>query len=128
MVMSNLLILATDESPQILFDPSRGILDISGKSLPEDINMFYTPLEEAVIEYVKNPLPNTTINFDLLYLNSSSTKRILEIITHLEPIHKQGFVVTINWFFGQYDDDMREEGEGFAVLTELPVNIIAKSE
>jgi hypothetical protein len=128
MAMSNLLILATDESPQILFDPSRGILDISGKSLPEDINMFYAPLEDAVIEYVKNPLPNTTINFDLLYLNSSSTKRILEIITHLEPIQKQGFTVTLNWFYGQFDDDMREEGEGFAVLTELPVNIIAKSE
>jgi hypothetical protein len=126
--MSNLLILATDESPQILFDLGRGMLDISGKSLPEDINLFYTPLEDAVIEYIKNPQTNTTINFDLIYLNSSSTKRILEIITYFELIFKQGFKVSINWFYGQYDDDMREEGEGFAVLTELPVNIISKSE
>jgi hypothetical protein len=104
------------------------MLDISGKSLPEDINLFYTPLEDAVIEYIKNPQTNTTINFDLIYLNSSSTKRILEIITYFELIFKQGFKVSINWFYGQYDDDMREEGEGFAVLTELPVNIISKSE
>ncbi len=126
--MNKLLILATDESPQILFDPGRGMLDISGKSLPEDINEFYEPLEEAVIEYIKNPQPITTVNFDLLYLNSASTKRILEIITHLEKIFHSGYKVNLNWYYGQYDDDMRDEGEGFAMLTELPVNIIIKSE
>lgn len=126
--MNNLLILATDESPQILFDPRRGMLDISGKSLPEDINDFYTPLEKAVIEYVKNPQPLTTINFDLLYLNSASTKRILEIVSHFEQIYSTGSKVVMNWYYGQYDDDMREEGEGFAMLTDIPVNILVKSE
>lgn len=125
--MSKLLILATDESPQILFDKSRGILDISGKSLPEDINDFYTPLEEAVKEYAKNPLQETFINFDLMYLNSSSTKRILEIITHFEPLQLEGKKVVFNWYYNQFDDDMRDEGEEFARLTDLPINIICKS-
>lgn len=126
--MNSLLILATDESPQILFDPSRGMLDISGKSLPEEINDFYTPLEKVVIEYVKSPQPVTTINFDFLYLNSASTKRILEIVTHFEQIYSTGSKVILNWYHGQYDDDMREEGEGFAMLTDIPVNILVKSE
>lgn len=125
--MNKLLILATDESPQIVFDPARGMLDISGKSLPEDINDFYTPLEDAVIEYVKNPQSQTTINFDLMYLNSASTKRILEIVSHFEKIYHAGSKVNMNWYYGQYDDDMREEGEGFAMLTDIPVNILVKS-
>jgi hypothetical protein len=126
--MSRLLILATDESPQILFDPGRGMLDISGKSLPEDINEFYDPLEQAVLKYAKSPQPVTTINFDLMYLNSSSTKRVLSIITHFEEIHKKGFKVLFNWYYNEFDEDMRDEGEEFGRLTDLPVNIIVKSE
>jgi hypothetical protein len=126
--MNRLLILATDESPQILFDPGRGMLDISGKSLPEDINEFYDPLEQAVLKYVKSPQPVTTINFDLMYLNSSSTKRILSIITYFEEIHNKGFKVLFNWYYNEFDEDMRDEGEEFGRLTDLPVNIIVKSE
>lgn len=124
--MDKLLIMATDESPQVLFDPGRGILDLAGKSLPEDINEFYTPLEDAVKNYMKMPQNETIINFDLVYLNSSSTKRILEIITYFESIHKKGYKVTLNWYYNQYDEDMMEEGEEFARLTEVPVNIIEK--
>ena len=126
--MSKLLILATDESPQIHFDPSRGILDISGKSLPEDIEQFYKPLEESVIEYAKNPQKVTIINFDMLYLNSSSTKKVLEIITHFEQLHRDGLKVDINWYFTEFDDDMKEEGKEFARLTEIPVKLIPKKE
>ncbi len=126
--MSKLLILATDESPQIHFDPSRGILDISGKSLPEDIEQFYNPLEEAVKKYVEKPQQVTTINFDMLYLNSSSTKKVLEIVTKFEPLHRNGLKVDINWYFAEFDEDMKEEGDEFARLTEIPVRLISKKE
>jgi hypothetical protein len=126
--MSRLLILATDESPQIIFDPSRGMLDISGKSLPENINEFYDPLEQAVVKYTQSPQPITAINFDLMYLNSSSTKRILTIIKYFEDLHAKGFKVVFNWYHSEFDEDMKDEGEAFARLTELPLNIIAKSE
>ncbi|MDD2279430.1 MAG: DUF1987 domain-containing protein [Bacteroidales bacterium] len=126
--MAKLLILATDESPQIMFDPSRGILDISGKSLPEDIHDFYSPLEQAVVEYIDNPQPETKISFDLVYLNSASTKRILEIISHFEKLHNLGDKVVFNWYYNQFDDDMRDEGEEFSRLTDLSIKIIEKSE
>lgn len=126
--MSKLLILATDESPQIHFDPSRGILDISGKSLPEDIEQFYSPLEESVKNYVKKPQQTTTINFDMLYLNSSSTKKVLEIVTLFEDMHRNGLKVNINWYYEEFDEDMKDEGEEFARLTEIPVVLISKKQ
>lgn len=125
--MNKLLILASDETPQILFDPSRGILDISGRSLPEDITEFYTPLEDAVKVYIGKPQPVTTINFDLTYLNSASTKRVLEIITLFEAIYRKGSKIVFNWYHDEFDEDMREEGEEFARLTEIPIKIISKS-
>lgn len=126
--MAKLLILATDESPQIMFDPSRGILDIFGKSLPENISDFYSPLEQAVVEYIDDPQPETTISFDLVYLNSASTKRILEIICHFEKLYNSGGKVIFNWYYDQFDEDMRDEGEEFARLTDLSVKIIKKPE
>lgn len=126
--MAKLLILATDESPQIMFDPSRGILDIFGKSLPENIIDFYSPLEQAVVEYIDNPQPETIISFDLVYLNSASTKRILEVIRHFEKLHNSGGKVVFNWYHDQFDEDMRDEGEEFARLTDLAVKIIKKPE
>lgn len=126
--MSKLLILATDESPQIHFDPSRGIMDISGKSLPEDIDQFYKPLEELVKHYVSKPQKVTTVNFDMQYLNSASTKKVLEIVTHLEALSKNGLEVKINWYFDEYDEDMKEEGDEFARLTDIPLTLIPKKE
>ncbi|MDD2198062.1 MAG: DUF1987 domain-containing protein [Bacteroidales bacterium] len=126
--MAKLLIMATDESPQIMFDPSRGILDIFGKSLPENINDFYSPLDQAVVKYIENPQPETTISFDLAYLNSASTKRILGIIYHFEKLYKSGAKVILNWYYDQFDEDMRDEGEDFARLTDLPVKMIQKLE
>lgn len=122
------MILATDESPQIHFDPTRGMLDISGKSLPENIEEFYEPLEESVRAYIVHPQQTTTINFDMIYLNSSSTKKVLEIITLFENIFRKGNKVALNWYHEAFDEDMKEEGEEFARLTEIPVTIISKTE
>jgi hypothetical protein len=122
--MELLEIAATDESPQIRFDPYKGLLEINGKSLPENIKEFYQPLEEAVIAYVNNPLPVTNIMFNLIYLNSASTKKILEIVTQFEHIQKKGFSVNFYWYYRENDDDMLEEGEGFSRLTDLPMQLV----
>jgi hypothetical protein len=122
--MELLEIEATDESPQIRFDPYKGLLEINGKSLPEHIQEFYKPLDDAVRKYVQNPLPVTNIMFNLVYLNSSSTKKILEIVTHFEEVAKRGLVVNFLWFYKENDEDMLEEGEGFARLTSLSMQLV----
>lgn len=125
--MSRIEISATDESPAILFDSEKGLLEISGRSLPEDPKKTYFPLEQAVLEYLLNPLKQTTINFTFDYLNSASTKRILRIISHFEEQHRVGIQVTLNWYYDEFDEDMREEGKEFARLTSIEVNLIKRT-
>jgi len=120
--MEKLLIEEREDSPSILFDKTIGFIEIKGKSLPEDAIVFYSSLEEAVKQYVNNPKQKTTLNFKLEYLNSSSAKKILEIITLLEPLPQKGFLVDINWYYKDEDEDMLEEGQEFARMTDLPVN------
>jgi hypothetical protein len=125
---SKLFLPSTDESPKILFDPSIGLLEMDGKSLPEDVTGFYFPLENLVIEYAQSPLPVTQINLRFSYLNSASTKKVLEIINKFEPVYQKGLEVNINWFYIENDDDMKDEGEEFARLTDIPINIIMSIE
>lgn len=119
--MDNIFTEATEDSPSILFDGELGLIEIKGKSLPEDAKLCYAPLHRLVKEYVGSPQNKTTINFRLEYLNSSSAKKILEIITLLEELPSKGFLVELKWFYNADDEDMQEEGEEFKRMTDLPI-------
>lgn len=121
--MEKFFIEASEDSPSILFDGELGLIEIKGKSLPEDAILCYTPLYKTVQEYIKEPKNITTINFRLVYLNSSSAKKILEIITLLENLPSQGYQVEIKWFYHAEDEDMQEEGEEFKRMTDLPISL-----
>jgi len=112
---------ATEDSPSIMFDGELGVMEIKGKSLPEDAIVCYTPLYQAVSEYVKSPKDKTTVNLRLEYLNSSSAKKILKIINLLEELPSQGYPVEINWHYNENDEDMLEEGMEFRRLTTLNI-------
>ena len=119
--MEKLFIEATIDSPSILFDGDKGIIEIAGKSLPENAIVCYSPLQQLVKEYVVSPQPKTVINFRLEYLNSSSAKNIVEILTLLEQLPLKGFVVEVKWFYKAEDDDMLEEGEEFRRMISIPI-------
>jgi len=121
--MTKFVIEASEDSPAINFDGENGLIEISGKSLPEDAIVYYAHLEKLVMEYVQSPQKNTTVNFNLEYLNSSSAKKILEIITLLESLPAKGYKVVINWFYKSEDYDMLEEGEEFRRMTDLTVTL-----
>ncbi len=121
--MDKYFIEASEDSPSILFDGEVGLIEIKGKSLPEDAKACYSQLQHLVKEYIKSPLSNTRLNFRLEYLNSSSAKKILEIITLLEELPPRGFHVEIKWFFNADDEDMHEEGEEFRRMTDIPISL-----
>ena len=121
--MENYYNEATVDSPSMLFDTEKGLIEIKGKSLPEDAIICYSPLLLLVREYVKSPKPKTTLVFRLEYLNTSSSKKILEIISLLEELPSKGYAVEIKWFYNTNDEDMHDEGEEFKKMTDLPISL-----
>jgi len=114
------------DSPMVLADGQSGYFEVNGKSLPEDAVEFYKPLENYVQEYVKSPQQKTTINLKLEYLNTSSSKKLLDIIGYFEALPSQGYEVELNWYHRDEDQDMIDEGVEFAHMTSLKVNFIVE--
>jgi hypothetical protein len=124
--MDKLIIESRIDTPKVVADGNAGLFEISGKSLPEDAFEFYKPLEKYVQGYIKQPQPKTTINLKLEYLNSSSSKKLLDVIGYFEQLFKHGYQIELNWFHHDEDQDMIDEGTEFANMTSLRVNFIAE--
>jgi len=116
---------ATPKTPSIEFDSSQGLLEIKGRSNPENTIDFYRPLVAWIDEYVQNPAENTIVNVHLEHFNTSSSKSILEVFKALEPIHKGEKEVVVNWFYEDDDEDIMEAGENYESITGLPFRMVA---
>ena len=118
--METLKIEGTEDSPKIILDPGENILEISGRSLPEDVNTFYEPILSWIEEYAKDPQENTVFNFKLTYFNTASSKVILDILTQFEEMIEEGRQVLVRWHFPEEDEDMQEAGKEFDEMIEVP--------
>jgi hypothetical protein len=116
----------TDDLPGVAIDPELGTIDFWGQSLPEDSIQFFRPIIEAVKEYMQNPRPKTVLNLKLIYLNTSSSKKMIEISSILEAGFQDGLDIEINWICSADDEDMMDEGKEYARLVGIPVNFITE--
>ena len=122
--MDTININGTLKTPAIITDPNQGLIDIKGRSNPENSVAFYKPLFDWLVEYVKEPLDSTTVNIQLEHFNTSSSKCILEVFKKLEYIKKVNKDVIVNWYYEKNDEDILEAGENYEAMTNLPFKMI----
>ena len=121
--MQALIIKATDETPTTTLDPEKNVFEFSGKSLPEDVTTFYGPVLTWLTNYGETPRSNTTVDFKLVYFNTASSKLILDILFLLEKIHESGTSIQIKWHYEEEDEDMKEAGDEYSDLVEVPFQL-----
>ena len=122
--MEPINIESTPKTPSIKFLQEDGVVEIKGRSIPENSIEFYKPLVDWLEEYAKNPLNKTMVNIQLEYFNTSSSKCILDVFKKLEAIHKSKHEVVINWFYEEDDEDMLEAGEDYESIIRVPFKMI----
>ena len=122
--MEPINIEGTAKTPAIKYDPENGIVEIKGRSIPENSIEFYKPLVDWLEEYAKQPLKKTQVNMQLEYFNTSSSKCILDVFKKLEAIHKAKNDVVINWYYEEDDEDMLEAGEDYQAIINVPFKMI----
>jgi len=115
---------ATEDTPEIILDKEKEVFEISGRSLPEDVNSFYQPFLNWIEVYTNNPNPNTIFKFKFSYFNTASSKIILDILTMLEKMIEEGHNVVVRWYFQKEDEDMLEAGEEFSEMVEVPFELV----
>ena len=118
--METIKIQGTEDTPKIILDAENDILEISGRSLPEDVSSFYEPVLNWLNEYAENPKKQTVFNFKLTYFNTASSKLLLDILMKLEEMHEKGQDVLIRWHYPEDDEDMAEAGEEYADIVDVP--------
>jgi len=132
--MENLLIQATEFSPKILFDVKKQKFELTGISRPEDVIAFYESILFKIERYIKktieetNDLKNFTFNlrFDLTYMNSASSKYILQILDHFKQLYLKEANIVVDWLYDDVDDQIFEDGEDLSDVIKIPFNLIAR--
>jgi hypothetical protein len=121
--MNPLRIEETAFSPEVVLDKARSRFEFYGKCFPEDSYEFFTPIVDWFRQYVIAPNRETNVIIKLDYFNTSSSKRIIDILNILKEIHKQKKVIMIHWYYRTGDDDMFETGETFSEIVSLPFKL-----
>ena len=123
--MDTLLIEGAEDVPKIILDKDKETFEFEGKSLPEDVIEFYSPVFKWCEEYSKDPNPVTDVKMKISYYNSASQRAINEVFTILKKSELRNSKVTINWYYDEDDEEMLESGEEFADITKLNFNYIS---
>ncbi|SMO77397.1 protein of unknown function [Saccharicrinis carchari] len=118
----------TPKTPSIRFDGEKGIIEIKGRSIPENSIEFYKPLIDWLEEYSAQDQDQTAVNVQLEYFNTSSSKCILDLFKKLEGLYKKGQKVEVNWYYEEDDEDMFEAGEDYQSIINIPFKMIEMEE
>ncbi|MBP8791492.1 MAG: DUF1987 domain-containing protein [Breznakibacter sp.] len=122
--MEIIKIKGTEDTPSVILDKGQNVFEISGRSLPEDVSMFYEPILSWIDEYAEAPNAETVFNFKLEYFNTASSKVILDILLKFEDINEKGNKVVVKWHYREDEEDMLEAGEEYADIVEIPFEYV----
>lgn len=125
--MKPLYIKATDSTPEIHFDLGKNIFYIKGKSVFNEVDEFYNPLIEWLKKIEGKAIQPILFQFDLEYFNIISSKRILFVLYTLNELRNNGMDIQVSWSFSVEDEDMKEVGEDYACMVNLPFNFVCKT-
>ncbi len=110
--------------PTVKFLAKQGSCEISGESFLEETIKFYQPLFEWLREFTAEIRKPITFNVKLTYFNTSTSKCILTLLGILKKFEDDGGEVTVNWFYDEDDEDMKDDIEDYVVDSGMKINLI----
>jgi len=126
--MEKIFIEPTRVTPLVNFDPDKGLLEIKGRSSPENSILFYQKILDGLDDFAQSDKPGFQANFSFEYFNTSSSKCLFDVFKKLSKLDEVGKKLVINWYYEEDDEDMMEAGEDYADLLDLEFNFLAIEE
>ncbi len=121
--MTNLEIEPKFNTPSINFNAGSGYLLMKGRSIPEDPESFYDPILTWLEEYFKETEQESVLEFRFEYVNSGSSKYLLELLRRLQKMVKAGKAIKIIWCFETDDESIEDLGEHYKFTVDIPMEI-----
>lgn len=124
--MKDLNIAGTPSTPTITSDHHAGVLFLSGDSYPENSFELFGPVITWVETYLSESTQPLRLELELLYLNTSSVKAVMEIFDTLEAAHQRQRQVSVTWYFDQKNERVGELAEEFKEDCTFPFTVIGR--
>jgi hypothetical protein len=122
--MEKIYIEGSQDTPSIILNKEENKFEITGKSFPADVSAFYKPVIQWLDKYSSEPNTETVFILKMDYFNTASSKVILDILYKLEDLSNDGSVVKIKWYYPDDDEDMKETGEEYDEIVDIPFELI----
>ena len=119
--MDDLFIEGNQFNPTVNFCYNTGIMQLSGKSYPENVDEFYAPVWEWIEADLIAPQVATTIDVSLEYLNTASAKMLLDILIKVKNLQSAGNELKLVWKYYEDDEDMEDFADHIRTVTGLNV-------
>lgn len=124
--MKEIRIAGTNTSPEVHLDPG-GFIRIRGRSIHENMAVFFKPVESWIEEYIKDPAEITCLDINLEYFNSASAKMLVRLMHMIALVKLKNRKFIVNWYYEDGDEDILERGEYFSSVLKIPFNYIKSS-
>jgi hypothetical protein len=116
----------TNNTPSIYIDDANMLCRIEGSSYPEDAYEVYQHVIDWLNRIGKDFQNELVVEFDYVFLNSISHKKVWQILHELKQLFKAGKLVKVIWYFDENDEDIMEAGEDLAELMNIPFELLAR--
>ena len=125
--MNNLLIPQSSSSPAIAADWSAGVISMKGDSYPENSFELFQPLIDWVETFLAKANRPLQLELELVYLNTSSIRSMMDIFDQMEDAHKKGQTVGARWSYEAANERVGQLAEEFREDCTFPFTINVKS-
>jgi len=122
--MENLRIDSTIKTPEIDFDAGKQHLKISGRAIPENPEEFFSGVIQWIKAYFESKRELTTVDIQLEYINSGSSKFILDFLHLLQEMHKKGNKCKVKWYYEEDDEAVLELGKHYQSILDLDFSLV----
>jgi hypothetical protein len=122
--METYILQATKYTPYIELDVELGTLAIRGDSYPENALELYQPLLTRIDAYFADKTKKLDIELQIDYLNTSSSKMLIDLFTKLSDYFDKGNTISAIWKYPEDDEDYREQCMMFLEEARFPYQLV----
>ena len=114
-------------TPSLRFSDTDSTIFIEGESYPENSFEFYDPLLKWVTWYLESA-SELLLSIQISYMNSSSTKCILDLLDLLDDAHNSGKKTAVEWVYDPENPRSLELAEEFKEELQVSFTLIPRGE
>jgi hypothetical protein len=124
--VNDLEIAGTDSTPTIRGQWAAGRLEMSGDSYPENSFELFQPVLDWLDRYLTTEGRALAVELQLLYLNTSSVRAMMDIFDALQAAHERGREVSVTWRYDRDNERVAELAGEFKEDYTFPFDIVPK--